>query len=111
MTPDQRRALVHACEAGDDVQTVTLALHIAASLARSGDQPKAMAIRRAVDDHQAREERERERHRLRVEFAKAALPGILSNPGTIMDCSEEWACKRSFVVADLMLKAMESPHV
>ena len=111
MTPDQRSALLAACEDGNAIRIVTVALSIAATHAREGDAKTAMGIRRLVDDHQSREERERERHRLRVEFAKAALPGILSNPGAIMDCSEEWACKRSFVVADLMIKAMESPHV
>lgn len=104
MTPEQRRALVQACEDGDEVRIVTLALQIAASLARAGDQPKAMAIRRAVDDHQAREEREQAHQRMRDEFAKVALAGILANPGTLLDCSEAWACKRSYVVADLMIK-------
>lgn len=104
MTPEQKGALLSACTEGDDVRIVTVALSIAATHARAGDTASAMSIRRLVDDHQGREERERERQRMRDEFAKVALAGIMANPGTIIDCSEAWACKRSYVIADLMLK-------
>lgn len=69
MTPEQRTAFIEACDAGDEVRAVTLALQIAAHNARAGRTEQAMAIRSEVDRKQAAEAWARERRRLRLEVA------------------------------------------
>jgi hypothetical protein len=69
MTPEQRKALVDACETGDDVRIVTIALQVAAMLARERKVDAAMAIRGRVDQMKAEKHMHEERRRKRLEIA------------------------------------------
>lgn len=77
MTPEQRKHLLEACEAGDDVRIVTLALHIAATAAREGRTDTAVACRRAVDRHQQEEADARAHQEKRLTIATQLLAGVI----------------------------------
>jgi hypothetical protein len=61
--------MIAAFDAGDDVRAVTIALSIAATLARAGNTSGAMAIRSEVDRQHAEAHRQAEYRRLRLEIA------------------------------------------
>jgi hypothetical protein len=73
VTPDQRRILVEACESGDDVRIVTIALQIAATLARDKRVVEALAIRKAVDDHNRQDSEWIEWKRVRLQVASQLI--------------------------------------
>jgi hypothetical protein len=77
MTPEQKRDLIAACDAGDDVRAVTLGLQIAAWNARAGMQDTAIACRRLVDDLQHADARRSEYMRRRLEIATAVSPALI----------------------------------
>jgi len=102
---EQRADILAACEAGDSVRVVTLALAIAATHARAGDTDKAIGIRRQVDDYHTREERERERRRMLDQAALAAITGLLANPNR--KGSPEAFAKDAYGIADAVLAMRE----
>jgi len=69
MLPQQRTELIAALDADDDVKAVTIALSIAAQLARTNKRLEAMQIRDAVDVHQARASDERAYRVKRLDIA------------------------------------------
>lgn len=105
MNANQKTELLAACEQGNEVRIVTIALQIAASAARSGDLNTARDVRSMVDDHHKKEHMAAEKLRMRDEFAKAALPGIVvgSGQGTPVNLLAGWC----YQIADAMLAARE----
>lgn len=69
MTPEQKTQLVAACESGDDVRIVTVALQVCAWLARNGRQLEAIALRNSTDDVARTEHAIREHKKKRLEIA------------------------------------------
>lgn len=69
MTPEQRAALIAACDAGDEVRCTTIALQICATAAREGRTTAAMNIRTFIDGMHNREEAEQAYKRKRLEVA------------------------------------------
>ena len=76
MTPQQRIDLIRACDNGDDVHIVTLAMAIAATAARGGSMENALAIRAMADAHLRMEQTEIEYRRLRLEIAAQMLAPV-----------------------------------
>jgi hypothetical protein len=77
MTPEQKTALIDACERQDEVRAVT--------------QDAAMAIRDLIDAHQSRGQVEKEYRQLRLMVATQIANGMLSNansraPTTVAGC-------------------------
>ena len=68
-TQHQRDQMIAAFDAGDDVRAVTIALSIAATMARSGNTSGAMSIRSEVDRIHAEAHRRVEHRKLRLEIA------------------------------------------
>ena len=73
MTPEQRTALIAACDEGNDVRIVTMALHIAAHLARERRNGEAATIRDLVDEHDRSDGYDREFRRMRLDVAKRLI--------------------------------------
>lgn len=69
MTPEQRAALIAACDAGDEVRCTTIALQICATAAREGRREIAQHIRLFVDNMLNREVAEKAYKRKRLEIA------------------------------------------
>ena len=69
MTPEQKTQLIAACESGDDVRIVTVALQVCAWLARNGRQLEAIALRSSTDDVARTEHAIREHKKKRLEIA------------------------------------------
>lgn len=88
MTPHQRAALLAAAESGDDVRAVTLALQIAAGMARANRRDEAMAITRLVDHIRRPDVAEREHRRMRLDIAARMSP-----PAQSAELAVEWADK------------------
>ncbi len=68
-TAEQRKQIIAAFDAGDDVRAVTVALSIAASMARSGNTTGAMSIRSYVDRIHADAHRQAAHRKMRLEIA------------------------------------------
>jgi hypothetical protein len=103
MTPSQKADLKAACEAGDDVRIVTVALSIAAHAARERRPNEAVVIRSRVDEHLQAEEREREHKRMRLTVAAHIMPGLLA--GAHDKEKLIGVCRRSIRVADMLMYA------
>ena len=71
MTNEQRNQLIAACETGDDVRIITIALHVAASCARAKQLDAAIAIKSRIDAVQGQLASEKEYRRERLEVIKA----------------------------------------
>ena len=69
MTPEQKTQLIAACENGDSVRIVTIALEVCAWLTRNGWQTTAVGLRRSIDDISRTEHAIREHKKKRLEIA------------------------------------------
>ena len=116
MTPEQRTNLIAACELGDEVKIITLALQIAAKSARDGKVKEAVAIRHLIDAHQGREQAEKEYKRQRQEIATQVLAGLVANPGGpyqssprcgwgLVNCTREDIAYEAVRIADSLIDA------
>lgn len=79
MTPEQKTALIDACERSDGVQAVTIALQIAAKAARDKKNDAAVAIRDLIDAHKSRGQVEKEYRQLRLTVATQIAGGMMAN--------------------------------
>ena len=91
MTPEQKTALIDACERQDEVKAVTIALQIAAKAARDKKNDAAVAIRDLIDAHKSRGQVEKEYRQLRLTVATQIASGMLANansraPTTVAGC-------------------------
>jgi hypothetical protein len=102
MTPEQKRELIAACEAGDDVRAVTLGLQIAAWNARAGFQETAITCRRLVDDLRHADTNRAEYMQRRLAIATAVSP-VLIGHGLREDAAAE-----AIRYADALLEALSS---
>jgi hypothetical protein len=102
MTPEQKRELIAACEAGDDVRAVTLGLQIAAWNARAGLQETAITCRRLVDELRNADANRAEYMQRRLAIATAVIP-VLIGEGTRQDAADE-----AIRCADALLDALTS---
>jgi len=68
-TTEQRKAMIAAFDAGDDVRAITIALQVCASMAREGNTSGAISIRNEVDMAHADAHRKAEHRKLRLEIA------------------------------------------
>lgn len=95
MTPEQRTALLSACEEGNEVRIITIALQIAAKAARDGKQAVAVALRDLVDAHHRIGEAEK-LYRAKRETIAAM---ILANN------SDDWTVQEAVQCADRLILA------
>ena len=102
MTPEQKRELIAACDAGDDVRAVTLCLQIAAWNARAGLQETAIACRRLVDELTHADARRAEYMRHRLAIATAVSPVLLA------ESPRKEAAADAIRYADALLDALSS---
>jgi hypothetical protein len=108
MTPQQKTELTTACERGDDVRIVTLALAVAATAARENRRDMAIQIREIVDIHLDRPTQVREYYRHRLEIAQRAMGGLLSRSA---DWEPQEVANLSIRYADaLMVANAELPN-
>ena len=107
MTPEQKTALVEACEKGDAVRIVTIALQVAAWLARNKRQDDAIEIRLGVDDLQQAAERKQRRAILRDQFAAASLSGWRSSQCAMFSASK--MADLAYADAEAMLVSRARP--
>jgi hypothetical protein len=94
-TAEQRKQMIAAFDAGDDVRAVTIALSIAATMARSGDTSGAMAIRGEVDRQQAEAHRQTEYRRIRLDVATRLLAAGI----------DDWSVGDAITAADGLISA------
>lgn len=102
MTPEQKRELIAACEAGDDVRAVTLGLQIAAWNARAGLQETAITCRRLVDDLRHADANRAEYMQRRLAIATAVSPALIA------ECPRKEAAADAIRYADALLDALSS---
>ena len=94
-TQHQREQMIAAFDAGDDVRAVTIALAMAATMARSGNTSGAMSIRSEVDRIHAEAHRQAEHRKLRLEIAfrlfafdvNASVPGSISAADQLIEAN------------------------
>jgi hypothetical protein len=79
MTPEQKTALIDACERQDEVRAVTIALQIAAKAARDKKNDAAVAIRDLIDAHKSRDQVAKEYRQLRLTVATQIASGMMAN--------------------------------
>lgn len=82
MTPEQKKQLIEACDADDDVRIVTVALGVAATAARERRTEVAIQIRYLIDHNQDKDSQDREYYRRRLEIAQFLIPRFAGNYGT-----------------------------
>lgn len=102
MTPEQKRELIAACDAGDDVRAVTLSLQIAAWNSRAGKQADAIACRKLVDDLLHADSARAEYMRNRLTIATAVSPMLIR-----MGPREE-AAAEAIRYADALISALSA---
>lgn len=105
MTPEQKNALIEACESGNDVRIVTIALQIAASAARDGRQDDSLIIRNLVDNMFRKDGADRAYRQMRLDVAKRVIPEYLAMLGY------ERAAKEAVSAADALLHAVATIEV
>jgi hypothetical protein len=98
VTPEQKSELLAACQDGNDVRIITVALQVAAGAARRREIEDARKIRGLVDDLQLQQARRVERRRERNELARAALIGLASTQTPVAEVASI-----AFGYADAML--------
>ena len=76
MKPEQKKQLVDACNNNDAVKISTIALAIAATLAKQGKRGDACRIRSLYDRNQTAEHMAKEYRKIRLDIAKTILPLI-----------------------------------
>lgn len=75
MTPEQKKELIAALDADNDVRAITIALQVCASLARNKRPDDAVKIRSMVDSFQERKSLEAEWRKKRLAIAVSIYTG------------------------------------
>lgn len=97
MTPQQRAALIEACEAGDEVRCTTIALQICATAAREGRSTAARNIRTFLDGMRNREAAEQAYRLKRIDIVtklamlnpSASVPELVEHADRIISACAE----------------------
>ncbi len=105
MTPQQKEQLIMACDSGDDVMAVTLALRIAAWNARAGFRAAAAQCRALVDELQNADADRVEYMRMRLKIATAVSSEFISKHST------NDAAAEAIRYADALMTALSSIEI
>lgn len=105
MTPQQKAELIAACEAGDDVRAVTVALQITAWNARAGNKAEASACLRLVDALRHADNARAEYLRQRLAIATAVSPSLIGTG------RREDAAAEAIRYADALLSALSAIEI